>query len=101
MSAFLVLSPDGCGVWSHPVNKDLHPVLVGTQPLKPGEVLQSSALHHHVVGEKAHLRPGGQIDGQEDMYEKLVESSKYESCSKKEIEYGNVCLQLSCLTSFQ
>ena len=59
VSTCLVESPDGCGVWSHPVHKDLHAVLVGTKSLKPGEVLQSSALHHHVVGEKAHLRPGG------------------------------------------
>lgn len=62
VSTCLVESPDGCGVWSHPVHKDLHPILVGTESLKPGEVLQSSALHHHVVGEEAHLRPGGQTD---------------------------------------
>ena len=49
-------------MWSHPVHKDLHPILVGTESLKPGEVLQSSALHHDVVGEEAHLRPGGQTD---------------------------------------
>ena len=61
MSTCLVESPDGCGVWSHPVHKDLHAILVGTKSLKSGEVLQSSALHHHVVGEKAHLRPGGQV----------------------------------------
>ncbi len=45
-------------MWSHPVDEDLRPVLVLSGLLVPRGVQQPRPLHHHIVGEEAHLRSG-------------------------------------------